>query len=264
LTQVRPKAALSLVGALLAGWVAIWLSLGLANGDPTLLLRPGVGDTLKITYLVLLYAWLMTATALCWRRFAPTNLCIGRFSDLLGGLTLGWSLLILHRGTLWICGQWHPSSPFPWSLLLLAFLTSPLIAFSEELVFRGYLYGNLRTTAGKVLVSLFFALLHLFRPGDLIFKLSLGFGLFLVSLALMKCLDQRNRLLYPTGLHASWVVAAVVDPPQNLQSGWFGGLRGEPMAGLLAWLLLMVIILWPKANCPPKPEDFKKEGTQPS
>lgn len=240
------RAVFSLLGALLAGWVAIWLSLGLANGDPTLLLRPGVGETLKVTYLVMLYAWLMTATGLCWRRFPPLDVKLGTLRDLAQGLGLGWSLLLLHRGLLWLLGLWHPTSPFPWSLLLLAFVTSPLLGLSEELLFRGYFYGHLRGKNGaKIGVSLFFALLHLFRPGDLAFKLCLGFGLVLVSLALMKCLDHQNRLLLPTGLHASWVVAAVVDPPSNLQSGWLGGLKGEPMAGLLAWTLLLAIILWP-------------------
>lgn len=239
-----PRAAGSLLGLLVVGWVAIWFSIGLSQGDLLIALRPGLAEHLRVLYIVALYLWLMIATTWCWKRFPPSWVSLGRPAQFLKSFGLGLGLLVAHRGCLWILGLWHPPSGVALSLLALAFLTSPLLAISEELVFRGYLYGNLRGLPGRIGVSLFFALLHLFRPGGLTMKLALGFGLFAVSWLLIEQLERKRTVMAPAGLHASWVIGAILDPPGNTSPHWFSGLGGEAIAGVLSWLQILTLLLW--------------------
>ena len=258
------KRAASLLGWLLLGWVLCWLSLGLLAGEPLLLLRPGSPENMRVAYLVGLYFWLLGATAYCWRGQGPRWVRWGGPADFLGGFALGAAFLALHRGILGGLGWWQPAQPFPWAILGLALLTSPLLAWAEEWVFRGYLYGVLREEWGKLpaalSVNLFFAGVHLFRPGGLEFKLALGFGLFVVGLVLTLALERRGRLLAGIGLHASLVVAGIVDPPAQTVPGLWAGLRGEAPAGLLGWLLLLMLGLllqWTKVPRNPAPNGEK-------
>ena len=239
------KRALSLVLVLLVGWVLSWLSLGLWQGDPTLLLRPGCPDWLKIPYLVSLYFVLVAGTAFCWRRYRPGWVSWGGPADWLGGFALGIGFLLIQRGVLATLGCWTPPQPFPWSLLGLALLTSPLLTWGEEWVFRGYFYGVLREEWGRwpagVGVNLLFALVHLFRPGELTFKLALAWGLFLVGGVLTLALERRGRLFLPMGIHTAWVVAIIIDPPAQTVPGPWSGLHGESVTGIVSWLLLGVL-----------------------
>lgn len=241
-----------LVLLLLLGWVATWLSLGLLNGSPTLLLHPGSSDRLRITYLVMLYAWLLLATAFCWKRWGPSRpFGSARFSRslayFLGFFAAGLGLLAVQRSLLWGLGWWLPPSALNPQLVLIAVLTSPLLAVAEELVFRGYLYGVAREEFGEgpalVGVNLFFALLHLFRPGGLMFKLAYGFGLWLAGVVLTLALRRTGRLSAPMGLHASWILAGVIDPPGKVVPSLVAGLRGDPAAGLIGWGFLIFMML---------------------
>lgn len=246
-------AALRLLLGLLTLWVSCWLSLGLLFGEPLLLLHPlQAPESLRIAYLLLLYGGLVALLAWRWRREPP---CVrwGRPRPALGIGVLGVIFVCLQR--LCLGSAWQPVWPSSaaWvSALLLAFP----IAAVEEGVFRGYLYGSLRhqmrPLPAALAVSLFFALVHLFRPGGLQFKLAFGLGLVLVGL-LLALLAELGGLWSAAALHSSLIMANVLDPPGHVRASWWAGLQGEPAAGLCSWLLLVVLagVCW-KTLTPPK------------
>jgi len=220
-----------------------WLGLGLSQGDPTLLLRPGAArEGLKLAYLGILYAWLLGASAWCWRRWGPRRPSWKQPELFFLGLGVGLGGLVLHRGLLWLLGDYTPHLPAP-QVALIALVTSPLLALAEEMVFRGYLFGTVREDHGRVAayvgVNGFFAVLHLLRPGTLDYKLALGLGLFLVGCVLSRWAEVSGSLWPSIGLHSALVLGNVVDNGSAVQAGWLSGLRGDPAAGLLGWVLLL-------------------------
>jgi membrane protease YdiL (CAAX protease family) len=129
--------------------------------------------------------------------------------------------------------------------LVEALAVALLLAFAEEVLFRGYLFGVLREELGRprayLLGNALFALVHLLRPGALVFKLAYGLGLFLVGAVLCQLAEARGTLWPGIGLHAGWIVMVVLDPPGRVAPGWLAGLGGDPAAGFLGWLLLLVL-----------------------
>lgn len=235
------SAAGKLIVGLLCLWVSCWLSLGLLFGQPLLLLHPlEAPEYLRVVYLLMLYGGLVALLRWRWRSQPP---CIGwgSFSLALRIGLLGLVFVILQRVCLGTA--WHPEKPTAaawFSALLLSFP----IAAVEEAVFRGYLYGSLRHSMrplpAALVVSCFFALVHLFRPGDLEFKLAYGFGLMLAALVLT-LLAERAGIWSAATMHATWIIAAVLDPPGHVVAGLWSGLRGEMAAGLCSWVLLFVL-----------------------
>jgi membrane protease YdiL (CAAX protease family) len=244
------KAIGALLGGILLTWVACWLPLGLWAGDATLLLHPVSAPMgLRQLYLVMLYTGLLGTLGFCWKTFPPPL----RWSSphLLKLLGVAWLALGLERLLLW--PWWKPAWPST-AAWLSALLVAPLVALIEEAVFRGYLYGHLKARWGlpraALGLSLFFALVHLFRPGDALFKLFYGLGLTLAALVLVLA-RERTGLLGATLLHSSWISAAILDPPGQVVPGWWSGLRGEPAAGMCSWLFLLGLALWLYRQDPP-------------
>lgn len=230
------------LGLVLAGWILSWSAVGLWQHDLLVALSPRAGEGTRLTYLGLLYCALAAATWLCWRRMGPRLWGWGRPSLLVLGLGVGLVSALVHRGVLWLGGWWTWPAGVTGTSALLALATSLALALVEEAVFRGYLMGVVwedrgRTTA-LVGVSLFFALVHLFRPGGLLFKLAYGFGLFLSSLILGRVAERTASLWPCVGVHAAWIAVSVVDPPGRVRPGWLPGLEGDPAAGLVGWVLL--------------------------
>ncbi len=234
-------AAGRLVLGLLVLWVGCWLSLGLLFGQPLLLLHPlEAPESLRVVYLLMLYGGLVALLRRRWRLEPPA---IGWGSPGLATRVAALGLVFVALQRLCLGSAWHPQPPTgaAWfSALLLSFP----IAAVEEAVFRGYLYGSLRhrlrPAPAALLVSAFFALVHLFRPGDLAFKLAYGFGLLLAALVLT-LLAERAGVWSAATMHATWIMAAVLDPPGHVDPGLWTGLRGEMAAGLCSWLLLCVL-----------------------
>lgn len=232
-----------LVAALALGWVVTWLLLGLSQGDPTLLLRPGAAsEPLKLAYLGLLYAWLLGASGWCWKRWGPRLPGWRRPGLFFLGLGIGVVSLTVHRGLLWLLGDYTPQLP-ALNVALIALVTSPLLALAEEMVFRGYLFGTVREDYGRAAAYLgvngFFAVLHLLRPGTFDYKLALGLGLFLVGCVLSRWAEASGSLWPAIGLHSALIIGNVVDNVSVVQPGWLSGLRGDPAAGVLGWVLLL-------------------------
>lgn len=238
--------ALRLLGALLGIWVFSWLSLGLLWGQPTLLLHPlQAPEGLRVTYLVMLYGGLVTVVVRLWKRYPPRQPVLwGSPSEVLGVWLVGLSSALAQRLVLLLGGHWV-GGPWPgWSAWCSAALLAPPLAAIEELVFRGYLYAVLRDAWGRARaalgVSAFFALVHLFRPGDPTFKAAYALGLMLVGLVLVLVVE-RVGLWGAAALHSAWISVNIVDPPGRVVGGWWAGLGGEPTAGLCSWLLLLAL-----------------------
>jgi uncharacterized protein len=91
------------------------------------------------------------------------------------------------------------------SMLVLTFLGFVLVAFSEELVARGYILQNLSaawgTPSGVLVSSLLFSLGHLLNPGA---GLVSSLGLFSAGLLFAVAYLVTRRLWLPMGLHLSW------------------------------------------------------------
>lgn len=234
-------AAARLVLGLLALWVSCWLSLGLLFRQPLLLLHPlEAPEFLRVIYLLMLYGGLVGLLKWRWRAEPPRIRWGSKSLAARLGL-LGLGFVVLQR----IClgPAWHPQTPSAAAWVSAVLLAFPIAAV-EEAVFRGYLYGSLRHTLRPIpaalLVSFFFALVHLFRPGGLQFKIAYALGLMCAALVL-NLLAERAGLWSAATMHSSWIVAAVLDPPGRVDPGLWTGLRGEMAAGACSWLLLVLL-----------------------
>jgi membrane protease YdiL (CAAX protease family) len=101
---------------------------------------------------------------------------------------------------------WQEQSAVAISALLgLTFLGFVVVAFSEELVARGYILQNLAaawgTPAAVIISSALFALGHFFNPGASLVSTA---GLFFAGLLLAAGYLATGRLWLPVGLHLSW------------------------------------------------------------
>lgn len=235
------KRAARLLGLLAAGWMFCWVSLGLYYGDLTLLLTGRAPGPARVSYLVMLYLWLSVATATCWKRWGPAGIRWNRPRQFLLGLGLGLLTTLAQRALVWMTGVWNPPASSVHALLV-AGLTSPLLACAEEAVFRGYLFGVLCETEGRARAylwgNLVFASLHLFRPGGLYFKLCYGLGLFVAGCLLCALVERTGQLWAGAGLHSVWIFFLVLDPPGQSRSSWFWGLDGDFSTGVFSWVVL--------------------------
>ena len=236
----------ALLGPLALGWVACWLGPGLALGNPTALLDGSAPEAWKDAYVALLYLLILGCTARAWRLCGPQAGAPGlgppRLKSLLVGCGVGLGAAALQRVALAFGGWWTPPDPGLRGLLL-APPVALALAFGEEALFRGYLFGVLREELGRprayLAANALFAAVHLLRPGDAAFKLSYGLGLFLVGAVLCRLAEESGSLWAGLGLHAGWIAFVVLDPPGRIPSGWLQGLGGDPAAGVSGWLLLL-------------------------
>jgi len=260
-----------LLGPLGLGWLSLWLLPGLYLGHPTALLDGSAPESFKHLYVAGLYLVILGATARAWRRAGPRPGSPGlgppRLGGLLVGLAMGLAAVGVHRVLLAAGGWWTAMVPSP-PAFLEALVIALLLAFGEEVLFRGYLFGVLREELGRpqayLVANLLFALVHLLRPGSLLFKVACGLGLFLVGVVLCHLAEVAGTLWPGVGLHAGWIVMVVLDPPGRVVSGWLSGLGGDPAAGALGWLLLSGLVAlvgwWGRSRrasvAPVNPGDF--------
>ncbi|MFM8524019.1 MAG: CPBP family intramembrane glutamic endopeptidase [Cyanobacteriota bacterium] len=197
-----------------------------------------------------------------WRRL---GLCgrgsIGLTRALLRGLLKALLLLLLLLAGLQLSGQiqWQPQ--LTTALILNGLALGLGVGFAEELLFRGWLLGELELELGSrrglVVQALIFSLVHtrfnLPLPG--LFGLLVG----LMALGLVLALQRRadGGLLWgAVGLHGGlvggWFVLTQgliqVSPQTPL---WLSG-PANPIGGLLGWLGLGLLLLarrrwWPQA-----------------
>ena len=174
---------------------------------------------------------------------APSSKAL--FKALLRGLIKALLLLIFLLIGLLLTGQiqWQPAlSP---GLLLNGLVLGLGVGFAEELLFRGWLMGELEFRfAGKsglalVVQALIFSLAHTRFNLPLASLLGLLGGLTLLGLALGLQLRADGGLIWgAVGLHGGLVGGWFV-----LNQGLIGQQEANPIGNLLAWLPLL-LLLW--------------------
>ncbi len=191
-------------------------------------------------YLALLFVMLGGMTLWRWQVAGPKWLRWDKVGWLGKGLALGLAGAVILRLVLYGLGSYQLASVSSWIVVRSLALALGLAAV-EEFVFRGYLFGVAREQIGRwtasIGVSGVFAIVHLFRPGESLFKLGYGLGLLLTGLVLAFVVEKPRRLWPAIGLHAGWV-APVLAEGQAVTPSWWAGLQGEPVAGVLGWLVL--------------------------
>lgn len=244
------------------------LSLVLRQSFPAWLNALPVGEALTAlpltTSVVLARRWLdrrsFASLGLTWDRRAGRDLLFGVG---LTGLLMG--LIFLAEGAF----GWLHLRGFAWDtmtagrvfgMLANALLLWVLVAWNEELLFRGYLLTNLRdgmgTTWAVVLSSLLFAAAHVSNP-------HMGWpallGLVLAGFFLADGWLTTGRLWLPIGLHLGWnlfegtvfgfpvsglslprLIVTDIHGPSLITGGAFGpeaGLILVPALALGAWLM---------------------------
>jgi uncharacterized protein len=131
-------------------------------------------------------------------------------------------------------------------LLLLALA----ISFVEELLFRGFLWAELRPTltllGGAIVSSCIFAVLHLIWDGWSARSQLFGLTLMGLALCVARWVDH-DQLGLAWGLHAGWVWAiASLDAFQSLEFSptaplWLVGKPGQPLTGGLTLICLGIV-----------------------
>jgi len=252
-----------------ATWLAAWLPIGLWTGDFDYVLTPvsrGSGE--RQLYQGLFYTGLLLAFVDCWRRCAPSRPKWGRPILFALYFVQGLVASLILRGVLYGSGlaSWAVADLTWWRALEIA-ISCLAVALVEEAIFRGFLLGTiverLGWSKGVVLTSLLFAIVHLFRPGGLTFKLCYGLGLFGVGF-LLSCIAWRhNSILASAGFHGGLIVLNLSTQAVFFRPSLWSGYQLEPVSGLLSLLLTMAFYgLWTRlvpvsepSVCAPGPDD---------
>ncbi|MEM6503250.1 MAG: type II CAAX endopeptidase family protein [Cyanobacteria bacterium P01_C01_bin.89] len=147
-----------------------------------------------------------------------------------------------------------PTEPTPWHWFWLnGLLLGAGVAFLEELVFRGWLWTELRWSLGFKptlwISSVIFAVLHFLKPLDVILASWPQFpGLILLGWVLGQGRHlghhSKGTLTVPIAMHGAWVCAITVSQSAGLVIAtgsvpqWLTGVGGNPLAGVFGFGLL--------------------------
>ncbi|MDC0834341.1 abortive phage infection protein [Leptolyngbya valderiana BDU 20041] len=146
--------------------------------------------------------------------------------------------------------RWIPTEMAIPRLVVEAILVGFAVGLAEELLFRGWLWDELRrdyrVVVATVANTLIFAVSHFLKPVSEIFRTFPQFvGLVVLGLVLVKA-KRRNqgRLGFPIGLHGGLVggyylvnVGQLVTYTDAVPS-WVTGIDNNPLAGVLGVLVL--------------------------
>lgn len=154
----------------------------------------------------------LTSLGLEWDRFAVPDLLSGFLNSALvmAGIyfvMLGADLIEFHGFTWWTDGSAPGANVQAWVLpaVLAILFKLAIVAWWEELVFRGYLLQNLMAGIGLkwsiVLSSLVFGLGHLFNPDATLLSALL---IALITPQLIYAYLKTGRLWLPMGIHLGW------------------------------------------------------------
>lgn len=234
-------------------WVLAWLPIGLWVGDFDYVLQPVSRHSFeRQLYQVFLYAGLLLVFLDSWRKQRPKRPRWGRPGYLLFYFAQGLIATLILRGLLQHTG-YATWSPFPGSAgVCLEVLASSLaVALVEEAVFRGFLLPRLVErwgwNWGVWLSSLIFAAVHLFRPGSTTFKVTYGIGLLLLGYLLASLAWRHNALFASVGFHSGVIFLNIGTSLDNFTPSVWSGWEGEPVSGVLSWILTMLFwLVWMK------------------
>ncbi len=249
---LKDAPALIAVMAFFIAWIGCWLPV-VAVFSKALKLQPEQ----KLPLVISLY---LIAPLIVWgaSRFTNTNFLdyglVGNIS-LLSSLGLGFSLGILSLAIVftlqfasgWCYFQSHIKQVQ--SILLPSFFVALLVGGIEELVFRGFLFTQLKQDysiwVAAAISSLIFALLHLvWEQRETIPQIP---GLWLMGMVLVLArLADGGSLGLAWGLHAGWIWAiASTDTAQlikytGIAPEWVTGQNQKPLAGMAGIVCLLL------------------------
>ncbi|QQE63891.1 CAAX protease family protein [Leptolyngbya sp. BL0902] len=220
---------------------------------------------LYLVFLALLPQWQRRVHGLRqpWRSVGFTGVWrLGRGFGI--GLGLGIisivALGVIQWGAGWATLNAEAIATNPWSSILLgAALTALAVGWAEEILFRGWLLGELeRGLSARVALianSLIFAVAHFIKPPAVMLQmLPQFFGLFLLGMVLVWArrvalvpIPREDSLGPAVGLHSGLVgmyyvfnVGHLLQPTGRVPA-WVTGLDGNPLAGLLGITLLTAL-----------------------
>lgn len=184
-----------------------------------------------------------------WRRLGVRQAMLGPL--LRGGLQAALLLTLLHLGLAWAGAlQWRPALSL--GLLLNALALGLGVGFAEELLFRGWLLGELELLVGRqralLLQAAVFSLAHTRFNLPFLQLAGLLGGLLLLGLALG--LERRadgGSLWGAVGLHGGLVggwflLNQGLLPVAPGAPAWLMG-PGNPIGGALGWLGLVLLLI---------------------
>jgi uncharacterized protein len=257
-------------------YVPLLLGAGWLLARPLALLMPQWRpDQLDLAALVLALLLLLVSLPWrirrCWNRRHPwreLGLAVPRsraISSALQGLRTAALLLLVLTASLLLSGQARWLGLVDGTVAANGLVLGLGVGFAEELVFRGWLWGELELQLPRVralgLQALLFGLVHPWYRLPPLTGLALLGGLTLMGLALALLRSQQDGNLWgPIGLHGGLVGGWFVLQKGllELQAGapaWLVG-PGErdvnPIGGLLGWLvmgLLLVVLLPSTGSC---------------
>jgi membrane protease YdiL (CAAX protease family) len=265
LAFLKDAPVIVVVIAFFVAWVLLWSPIAVVSA---IILKWRPGKTLqpeqKIPLLVPLY---LLAPLILW---GISWLGLGSFSDygfvsnisIVNSLVLGFGLGVLGLAVVFTCQfylgwcKWQESNfKLVPSILLPTLLIALLVGGIEELVFRGFLFTELKQDypvwVAVVISSLVFALLHLvWEQKETLPQLP---GLWLMGMVLVLArFADRGNLGIAWGLHAGWVWAiATLDTAQLITytgkvAEWYTGKNKKPLAGLAGIFCVLGtgVILW--------------------
>ncbi|MEO0409088.1 MAG: type II CAAX endopeptidase family protein [Cyanobacteria bacterium P01_A01_bin.135] len=244
------------VGALLALWLPFYGLAQLSITDPNTR-SIAVMAVLFLAFIFLLRFWSRTLYQARLRdRYGLTG-GNGNGRELAVGLGAGAASLALLFGLMALLGwtRWRWPGLGIGLTALEGLLVALGVGLAEELVFRGWLWGELKEdySANTALwgSSLTFAALHFIKPLPEMLRTAPQFpGLLLLGLLLVWARRRcRGRLGMAVGIHAGLVwgyylaqVGGLVAPRSGPQ--WLTGVDGNPLAGGLGLLFLLGLGLW--------------------
>ncbi len=265
-------------GALLAPWLYSFAQ-EFAHSIPKIASEPFhryVDRSLLILALAGLWPVLRALGITSWREIGMAR-PQGQWNRLLGGLLLGFlSLAIVASLTLICGGRTFVRTEDAHKLvggISSAIGSAVVVAFIEEILFRGGVFGGLRKffywPLALVISSMIYALVHFLRPADFAGTVTWSSGLALLprmlsgfvdfhalvpgffSLTLVGTLlglgyQRTGNLYFSMGLHAGWIFwlktygVFTVQPPGS--STWFWG-TGKMIDGWLAFMVLVGVLV---------------------
>jgi len=172
------------------------------------------------------------------------------------GLVLTATLFVLQGSAGWLSWQ-ENSLPF-WQLIAEGALTGIGVAIAEESIFRGWLLNELEQDySGAVALwanGVIFAIAHFLKPIPAMLE-TLPALPGLVMLGIILVLARRKtqgKLGLSIGLHAGFVWGYyIVDVGElvsysNTISPAITGIYGNPIAGVMGWIVLLGLVIWLK------------------
>jgi membrane protease YdiL (CAAX protease family) len=145
--------------------------------------------------------------------------------------------------------RFHPPSAWPWIATAQDVVAALIMAWAEEVVFRGLALKTLLRDQGPVTAvtgsALLYALAHFARPNqDLVHSLVPFAGLFATGLLFGYAAWSRRTLWLSIGMHAVWIGFIALSSQYNLWDYAPAGFRwtgaGYPPSG---WLTLISMLL---------------------